>query len=712
MGVISHKAGLINRVIQINRSGFFQKLTKPHVSSPESKFEWGVAAFAVGIGLYFALPFEPNAALIVIGLAISGVLSWALRAKAYIAPLAFTVFLISLGLGRAVWHTQAAAEPILPQTRSAYTVTGWIEAVEKSSRGFRWRIRVHDMETYRDVPMPYRVRVKAKTEGFKAGDGVSLRILMTGPPGPVVPGGYDPARRAYYQKIGGYGFGISDPIAAEVAGGGMARKVARFRYALADRIVEKAPANTAGLQAALLTGVRAYIPESQTNALRAAGLAHVLAISGLHMGLLAGGAYALATFLLAHINILARRYDVRKFAAGIGIMAATAYLILSGGGVSTQRAYIMAVIVFMAVILDRRAFSIRSVALAAGITLVLHPESLISAGFQMSFAAVTALVVVYRQWDNLSAGKYGQGIVRRSLSGITTLSVTSFVAGAATGGFAILHFNRFAKYGLAGNLIAMPVFTFVVMPAALGALIVMPFGLEALPLWVMGQGLNVVLSVAEWVASWKGAVMHFSAAPYWVIGLYSLAFLWLCLGDLRLRLGAAVLTAVCIAAWVAAPRPDMRISDTGQVAFWTGDVLYVQSARADRYGREQFSQRAGRVDSEIVEYKDSLAKCDARACRASVKGKQVAIVNLPSEVPEECAKSDMVILINRRAGPVARRGCQAVLIDEGLLNTQGAQDVYLSGKTIRMTPTLTQARKRRPWAGYKYYPRVTTDMSE
>lgn len=712
MGVISHKAWQINRIIQIKRSGFFEKLTQTRAKSHESKFEWSVAAFAVGIGLYFALPFELDLIVVLIGLSLTGLLSWALRTKAFIAPLVMTLFFISLGLGRAVWHTQSAEEPILPQTRSAYSVTGWIEAVEQSSRGFRWRIRVHDMETYRDVPIPYRVRVKAKTEGFKTGDGVSVRVLMNGPPGPVVPGGYDPARRAYYQKIGGYGFGIADPVATDVPGGGLARKVARFRYALADRIVEKAPEETAGLQAALLTGVRAYIPEKQTNALRAAGLAHVLAISGLHMGLLAGGAYALATFLLAHINLLARRYDVRKFAAGIGILAATGYLILSGGGVSTQRAYIMAVIVFLAVILDRRAFSIRSVALAAAITLALHPESLISAGFQMSFAAVTALVVVYRQWDNLSAGRYGQGVVRRSLSGLTTLSVTSFVAGAATGGFAILHFNRFAKYGLAGNLIAMPVFTLVVMPAALGALIAMPFGLEAIPLWVMGQGLNIVLVVAEWVASWNGAVMHFSAAPYWVIGLYGLAFLWLCLGDLRLRLGGAALIAVCIAGWVAAPRPDMRISDTGQVAFWNGDDLYVQSARADRYGREQFSQRAGRVDSKIVEYEDGLAKCDAGACRARVKGKYVSIVNQPSEVPEECAVSDMVILINRRAGPVAKRGCNAVLIDEGLLGSQGAQDVYLSGKTIRLKPALTTARKRRPWAGRKYYPREPTDKTE
>jgi len=703
MGLISHRAIQINRIIQIKRASFLERLTRQETTTTQTRFEWGVAAFAVGIGLYFALPFEPNLVWSAILIPVAGLAFWYFRARKAIASLIWVLLLISFGLTRAVWHTQATSAPILSETRSAYTVTGWIEAVEKSSRGYRWRLRVQDIESYRDISMPHRVRVKAKTEGYKAGDGVSVRVLMTGPPGPVVPGGYDPARRAYYQKIGGYGFGIADPVATHVPGDGFARKVTRLRYALADRIMANAPDKTAGLQTALLTGVRAYIPDKQTEALRAAGLAHVLAISGLHMGLLAGGAYALATLLLAHINPLARRYDMRKFAAVIGILAATGYLILSGGGVSTQRAYIMAVIVFLAVILDRRAFSIRSVALAALITLTLHPESLISAGFQMSFAAVAALVVVYRQWDNLNKGRYGKGIVRRSLSGVTTLSVTSFVAGAATGGFAILHFNRFANYGLAGNLIAMPVFTFVVMPAALAALIAMPLGLEALPLWVMGQGLNVVLVVAEWVASWDGAVAHLAAAPYWVIGIYGLAFLWLCLGDFRLRVIGVSLITMCIGAWFVAPKPDMRISDVGQVAFWGENTLYVGSTRADRYGREQFIQRAGRVGSETLKYKDTLALCDALACRFEIKGKQISIISQPSEVPEECIASDIVILTQRRAGPVARRGCKAVLIDERDFSKYGAQDVYLGGKVVKIKPALTKARQRRPWAGRKYY---------
>ena len=162
-----------------------------------------------------------------------------------------------------------------------------------------------------------------------AGDAVTVLTVMTPPPGPVVPNGYDPARRAYYEQMGGYGFAIRAPEAAVIEDMSGAEKikrvVVRFRYRLADHIRQTAPSETAGLQAALLTGVRTYIPPEQTESLRVAGLAHVLAISGMHMGLLAGGSFWLATLILAMISPLSRRYDVRKPAAIIGALAATGY---------------------------------------------------------------------------------------------------------------------------------------------------------------------------------------------------------------------------------------------------------------------------------------------------------------------------------------------------------------------------------------------------
>ena len=691
----------IDSIKRLSRQNFLSAWQAPAHQS----FDWGVAYFAAGIALYFALPFEPAIGAC-FGLFVFGaLLLWAVnRYLNILYPAALIAFLVICGVGRSAWHSAAVNAPKLPHFERSYEVTGWIEAVEQSGTGLRWRLRVESLSGVEPQNTPIRVRVKAKTDGFKAGDGVSVLAILNAPPGPVVPNGYDPARRAYFDILGGYGFAIGTPKGVSVESRDFPERVrrvwVRYRYGLADRIRAAAPPETAGLQTALLTGVRSYIPQEQTDRLRAAGLAHVLAISGLHMGLLAGGSYWLAALFLAMISPLSRRYDVRKPAAIIGALAATGYLILSGASVATQRAYIMAIIVFLAVILDRRAFSMRSVSVAALVTLMLHPEALISVGFQMSFAAVAALVVVYQAWNNKRGYRAAGSIWQRILRTFSTLTVTSFVAGAATGGFAVLHFNRIAQYGLLGNILAMPIFSFLVMPAALAALIAMPFGLEHWPLIVMGWSLSLLLDISAWVESLPGAMVHIASAPPWVIALLGIAVLWLTLGQ-RLRKYAGLgMLCLCALAWSWADLPEMRISDTGQVAFWDEakkDILYVGRTRSDRYGREQFMQRAGLEDSKIESYEDSLALCDSLACRFIVKGQQISVLSHPSEVPIECDNAVLVVLTEREAGPVARRGCRAQLLDARVFEEQGSQDVYISKDGIELRPSNTKARIARPW---------------
>ena len=506
---------------------------------------------------------------------------------------------------------------------------------------------------------------------------------------------------------GGFGFGYGAPESqadAELgAWDSIRRRIIRWRYRLADRIVAVAPAETSGLQAALMTGVRRFIPAEQTENLRIAGLAHILAISGLHMALLAGGTYSGFALVLACILPLSRRYDVRKFAAGAAIAAATFYLVLSGASVATQRAWVMSSIFFLAIILDRRAVSMRSVSVAALITLALHPESLMSVGFQMSFAAVAALVAVYQAWQGVRPAYRRRGLFRRAVDFMSSLSVTSFVAGLATGGFALFHFNRFAKYGFAGNLLAMPLFSLFVMPLAVLSLLAMPFGLEKRPLYLMGKSLEPILEAADWVAGWPNPMAYIGAAPDWVLPVYGLGFVALCMGRRWWRGLGLALIAVGFAGWGQAPTPDLRVSEDGKVAFWdrpeTGEgdaVLFVGSRRSDRYGREQFAQRAGLTGADWAPYEDRIALCDALACRAKIGPWQISILQSPSEVPEECLASDLVILSVRSAGPVARRNCEAVLVDETSLRETGALDVYLRDR-LTTKPARPSKERRRAW---------------
>jgi len=666
-------------------------------------FDWRVIGFASGIAAYFALPFEPGMAVLsgLIALISTFVIIFKNRS---IEPVFMTLLVVLVGTGWARLHTYAEAAPILPKFEKTYEVTGWVAAIEKSGNGRRLQLAVTNISGLDPASTPKFVRVRANTVGISVGDGVRLRAMLSSPPGPVVPGGYDPARRAFFQQTGGYGFAMSKVQRHEVDTPRLrdrwVRGLSRYRHELAHHIMSRSPEKTAGLQAALLTGIRTYIPQDQTDALRVAGLAHVLAISGLHMGLLAGGAYYLASLCFALILPLSRRYDMRKPAAVAGAIAATYYLALSGGSVATQRAYIMAIIVFAAIILNRRAFSMRSVSVAALLTLILHPESLISVGFQMSFAAVAALVLVYDEWRRRSHFQPGQVIRRRIWTGFATLSVTSFVAGTATSGFAVLHFNRIARYGLLGNLLAMPIFTFLVMPLGFFAMVTMPLGLDRLPLQLMGTSLSVLLAVAEWVAGLKGSMWYVPAAPAWVIGLFGLAYAWICLGPSVRRKAGLALVALCLLAWQLKPTADMRISDNGEIAFWDkngANQLYVSGIKSDRYGREQFAQMAGQYAPGLKDYKSGFAKCDTGACRFEINGYWVSVVEHPSEVAIECANADLVVLVRREAGPVARRGCDALLIDKRRFHSDGSIDVYFETETIRTVSSSTLARKKRPW---------------
>lgn len=671
----------------------------------EARFEWCVAMFGVGIGLYFTLPFEPVPLPLGIVIVMLLVLCAHHKIPATLRTTLLLIALVTIGLFRATWHTAVADAPILPKYERAYTVSGWITAVEKSGSRLRWQIRVSEIDGMDQDKTPRYIRTTVSPGTFKPGDAVRIRSILSAPPGPVVPGGYIPARQAYFKQLGGYGFSIGKPEPYSIGKlpleDKMKRQIVKYRFGLADRILVAAPKETAGLQVALLTGIRTYIPPEQTDALRAAGLAHVLAISGLHMGLIAGSIFYVVTFLLACIAPLSRRIDVRKPAAIVGALAATAYLLLSGASVATQRAYIMALIVFLAVILDRRAFSMRSVALAALITLLWHPEALVSAGFQMSFSAVAALVVVYRYWDARRAvAVYQKGFLYKFRNGITTLSITSTVAGIATSGYAVLHFNRMANYGLIGNLLAMPIFTFWIMPSAIFVFLALPLGLEGIPLAIMGKGIEILLSVSIWVAGLGGAVVHISAAPNWVIGVYSFGFLSLCLGPKLFRYFGCLLIAACVIAWAATPQPDIRISDRGVIAIWSSteaNTLIVERKNTDRYGREKFIRRSGQTDSTFKTYKNSNSLCDAKACRITVKGKQISITAHPSEIIEECQTSDLVILTRRAAGPVANRTCQSLLIDARTLAESGAQNIYISKEKITHEGAILPSLKARPW---------------
>ena len=665
-------------------------------------FLWLPVAFGLGILAYFALPAEPWAPAL--ALTAAGLVAAAWRARLHIVAfrLLIVAACIASGALAAKLRTDLVAAPVMAR-EATVTVSGWIAAREEAgARGARLYLRVHDMADLRGGPMPrlVRVTVRSKADALAVGDAVRLTARLQPPGGAVMPGGYDFARVAYYARLGavGFAYGAARP-APELGPAPLAIRLgaplAHLRDLIRRRIEAALPGDTGHLAAALVTGDRRGISEATQDAMRASGLAHMLAISGLHMALVAGTAFWLIRALLALSAGLALNRPIKKWAAAGALAVAAVYLGISGAGIATQRAFVMLAIMLTAVMLDRPAITLRNVALAAFVILVLAPESLTTASFQMSFAATLALVAGYEAitiWrerkldlDTRSAA----GVLARVRRAAVSLALTSLIAGLATAPLAAFHFQRVAPLTLIANLAAMPVVGTIVMPMALAALVLMPFGLEALPLTAMGWGLNWVTAVAGEVAAWSAGHGVVSAMPLLSLALIAGGFLWLALWRERWRLAGLVPMALALPiAWMT-PHPDILVDDRGiTVAVRGADGRYaVVNGKGESFVVDNWLRADGDGrDARAPELAAHVA-CDALGCVAPLGagGAKVAVAQSVRASQEDCRMA--AVVVSRFAVPPGCRD-RATVVDGNDVARHGAHALYVTGQDASGGPVL------------------------
>ncbi|MEO0359637.1 MAG: ComEC/Rec2 family competence protein, partial [Pseudomonadota bacterium] len=466
---------------------------------------WTPVCLGVGIQLYFWARTEPPFWSYLAALA-APIALWTLARR--VPPLRLPVVALALA---AVGFTLAGARaklveaPVMAEPTNA-AVEGVIREIGRSASG-RARLRLDEVYIFGVPPdeTPKRVQVSLQKEehleGLRVGGRVSILAHVGPPGGPVEPGGFDFRRAAWFSGLGGIGYANGPPaVIPEAAPPGPLRRagilLGEIRAEIAAGLRARLPGETGAFAAAVTVGERAGVSTESLDALRDSNLAHLLAISGLHMGIVTGLVFAAARLLLAAIPFTATRWRTKTIAACVALVAATAYLGLSGATVATQRAYVMAAVALIAVIAGRPAITLRALAFAALVILVFRPESLTHVGFQMSFAATAAIIAGLEfgrahGWSNRFRGG-GRGAV--FVSYVAGLAATSLLAGLATAPIAAFHFNRAPHYGLIANLAAVPAMGFWVAPSALVATALAPFGLEGPALTAMGRGIEAILA--------------------------------------------------------------------------------------------------------------------------------------------------------------------------------------------------------------------------
>jgi competence protein ComEC len=661
---------------------------------------WVPVCLAVGIGCYFSLRFEPDPVVIasLCVLAAAVLVASRLVATAF-APLFVALALVIAGGGIAKVRVTTVEAPILT-FRYYGAIEGRIVNIDRSaSDAVRLMLDRVVLERMAPDRTPRHVRVSVHGAqpfaSFTPGDVIILTGHLSPPGGPAEPGGFDFQRHAWFMELGAVGY-TRTPVLRLLAADNttLGARLFALRMSVSRAVQAAIPGEAGAFAAAIMTGDRSGMGQETLRDLRTSNLAHLLAISGLHMGLLTGFIFAVVRYGLALIPGVALRWPTKKIAA-VGALAVGAfYLALSGGSVSTERAYIMVAVMLVAVLLGRRALTLRAVAMAAIIVLLWQPEALIGPGFQMSFAATTALVVAFgalRQFDLRGLPRWSRAVLSVILS--------SFIAGVATAPFAAAHFNQIAHYGLIANVLSVPLMGVLVMPAAVLAVCLAPFGLWWVGLGLMDIGLRWILLVAATVSSQDGALGHIVAPQWYVLPLLSFSLLaWVLIAGRGRMIGLAM---VLLAAglWHQTTRATLLVADSGSLMGLSGAEGRVLSKPT---GNGFVAGIWLENDGAPVEQAQAAARAglviDGRITRADLGEWQVLQVSGKTALAALRGSDGADVLISNQIDEVER---PCAVYDLARLRITGALALGLAPNGDLLIETARQITGERPWNSWQ-----------
>lgn len=659
-------------------------------------FPWVPVCMACGIGLWLAWPGEPLGGYwLALALGLAGFALWQ-GPVALAQPLGAALLAACLGFLLAGARSDRVAAPVLG-FRYYGPVEGRVVDIDRSQSD-QPRLTLDRVVLERVPPgrTPARVRVALHgAQGF-TDPRPGMRVMMTAhlapPEGAVEPGGFDFRRLAWFRGLGAVGY-TRTPVLAQGPPGAWDARVARLRLHL-SRVVQTAiPGEAGAFAAAMMTGDRSGMGAGAVKDLRDSSLYHLVSISGMHMGLLAAFVFAALRSGLALVPPLALRIPARKVAAVVALAAAAFYLVLSGGDVATSRAFVMVALMLGAVLLDRRAVSLRPVALAAVVILAVQPEAVAEPGFQMSFAATAALVAGFEGFNRLLPPGRMPGWLRP----VAVLLLASVLAGFASAPFAAAHFNRFTDYGVVANVLASPLMGLVVMPAAVMSAALAPLGLAAPALWVLEQGTAAILAIARMVAGWEGAVTMVPAPAPWVLPLLGLGGAALVLLRGRARLAGMLPVLAALLLWPAA-RPVLLVAPDGGLAGLMGPAGRALSApRGNGFAARSWLENDGdAAGQEIAAARPGFTgpAGGRRFVLGRLRGAILTGKSAPGRLAGACAGADLVVIAARVRDPPP--GCR--VIDQTLLARTGPLAIAPDGNG-GLILTAARGPGLRRWSG-------------
>ena len=675
-------------------------------------FLWLPVAAMGGVALNLAADREPVLWLPAALTALFGALAVVSRARPVALGLSLALAALFAGFLAMSLRTARVAAPVLDRIRIV-SLRGHVEEVDLRPVGARMVIAVASADGMPLEKVPRRVRVTTrKAPNVAAGDYVALKARLLPPSHAALPGGYDFARDAFFAGVGAVGstlgpIQVLPPPGAASLGQRFGAAIDHARNHLAVRVDWIIGGDEGAIAAAMVTGKRDFLSNDAKDLIREAGIFHIITISGVQMTLVAGIFLVVARRLLALSPTLALNYPIKKWAAAVAMAGSLLYDIATGSRVGTERALVMTLIVLGAVIMDRRALTMRNLAFAVFAVVMLEPEAILGVSFQLSFAAVAALVAVMEARLAGFESDPDPYLPRRGAAPpglfanlfhkpLALLFATAF-ATAATASFMAYHFHDLSPYVLIGNPLTLGVIEFFAVPGALLGAALYPLGLDA-PIWLyVGAGIKFILWAARFIAEAPGSTLHLRAfapcaLPFLALAVIS-ATIW---RTWVFRASAIPFAIIGLIGATHGPRYDVIVAPSGELAAVrdADGRLMIVGKRFNPFAAEQWLSADG-DGRDPAAARDPDAPCDRLGCVAALpEGESLSIVLDRLAFGEDCQRAEVVV--SALSAPPA---CKAkFVLDEKALASHGAVGLTFSDEAGFAMASDRSALQDRPWS--------------
>lgn len=597
---------------------------------------WCPVLFSCGILLYFRLKYFNLILFLSVSLFLC-LLFLVFKNKEEFKIFLIAIFIIFVGYFRISYYTNLIKAPTIKYKMGRVIIKGTVDELTYYQKNNKTKKRiivkvediVRDKKLEKDVRIeekytPYwdkdgkmqnlpkyiRININNKKYQPKFGDYVEVEANLIPIQKQVIPGAYNLEREFYYRQIGGIAYNgfIKEHENRQTNNlyESFKNKAYNIRENINNRIINAIGEEYGVLVGSFITGIRGKISSQDYDDMTYAGLVHLIAISGLNMAIIMGFIFWIVRRILVQSEYLTLNFDIKKISAIFAIIFGFLYLSITGFPVSANRAYIMACLFFIGILIDREIDTMRFLVFSAILILFFEPQLVLNPAFQLSFFAVIGLIGGFKFLQQHNVKMWTTNLWLKPIFYIYGTIISSIITEISVSPLIIYHFNNWTPYNIFANLIAIPLTSFITLPFATISILLFPLNLEKILLIPAGWTIGIVLKISKYIVSLPHAIFIISSPSLLGLSLIILGFLWFMLWEQKWRYFGIFLFILGIILSPFKQKINVIIDKTDEFIIIIDKNIYFSYTRND-YKKSVITKKLGYKNyRNLKEYNENL----------------------------------------------------------------------------------------------------------